>query len=53
MYTILIISILIVIVVLVLTLMTTSKAYDYKHTVDELDENQYVEENKSDLNKEE
>lgn len=34
MYTILIISVLIVILVLVLSVFTTSKAYQFKHTVD-------------------
>jgi flagellar basal body-associated protein FliL len=39
MFTVLIISIIIVIIVLVLALITTSKAYGFKHTIDELDEN--------------
>ncbi|MFS0864447.1 YtzI protein [Fredinandcohnia sp. 179-A 10B2 NHS] len=39
MLTILIISIIIVLVVLFLAVGTTSKAYQYKHTVDELDKN--------------
>ena len=34
MYTVLIISVIIVIVVLVLSVVTTSKAYQFKHTVD-------------------
>ena len=38
MYAVLIISIIIVIVVLILAVMTTSKAYTYKHTVDPLDD---------------
>jgi len=37
MYIILVISIIIVIAVLLLTVLTTSKAYQYKHTVDPLD----------------
>lgn len=37
MYTVLIISIIIVFVVLVLSVVTTSKAYQYKHTVDPLE----------------
>lgn len=39
MYTVLIISIIIVIIVLVLSVVTTSKAYQYKHTVDPLNGN--------------
>jgi uncharacterized protein YpmB len=38
MYTILVICIIIVIVVLALSLITTSKAYDYKHTIDPLED---------------
>lgn len=37
MYTILIISVLIVILVLVLSVFTTSKAYQFKHTVDPIE----------------
>ncbi|MCM3665938.1 YtzI protein [Mesobacillus subterraneus] len=37
MYTVLIISVIIVIIVLVLSVVTTSKAYQYKHTVDPID----------------
>lgn len=39
MYTVLIISVIIVIIVLVLSVVTTSKAYQYKHTVDPIDNN--------------
>ena len=39
MFTVLVISIIIVILVLVLSVATTSKAYQYKHTVDPLDNN--------------
>ncbi|KIY21092.1 YtzI protein [Mesobacillus subterraneus] len=39
MYTILIISVLIVILVLVLSVFTTSKAYQFKHTVDPIESN--------------
>jgi uncharacterized protein YxeA len=39
MFTILVICIIIVIIVLVLSVATTSKAYQYKHTVDPLDNN--------------
>jgi uncharacterized protein YpmB len=39
MYTVLIISIIIVIIVLILSVVTTSKAYQYKHTVDPVDNN--------------
>ncbi len=38
MFKILIITIIIIAVVLILSLVTTSKAYDYKHTVDPLEE---------------
>jgi uncharacterized protein YpmB len=43
MYTVLIISVIIVIIVLVLSVVTTSKAYQYKHTVDPINENNSVE----------
>ena len=42
MYTVLIISVIIVIVVLLLAVLTTSKAYQYKHTVDPLENNPYL-----------
>ncbi|MCM3725491.1 YtzI protein [Neobacillus cucumis] len=42
MYTVLVVGIIIVIVVLVLAVTTTSKAYTYKHTVDSLENNPYV-----------
>jgi|GEM_PF-577402 len=42
MFTVLVICILIVIFVLVLSVATTSKAYQYKHTVDPLDNNPYL-----------
>ncbi|WP_079510163.1 YtzI protein [Mesobacillus jeotgali] len=48
MYTVLIISIIIVIVVLVLSVLTTSKAYQYKHTVDPIENNSDLHENTSD-----
>ncbi|MBE4908393.1 YtzI protein [Bacillus luteolus] len=38
MYTVLIISIIIVFIVLILALITTSKAYGFKHTIDEPDQ---------------
>ncbi|QOR65969.1 YtzI protein [Cytobacillus suaedae] len=38
MYTVLIISIIIVFIVLILALITTSKAYGFKHTIDELEQ---------------
>lgn len=37
MYTVLIIAVIIVIIVLVLSVVTTSKAYQFKHTVDPVD----------------
>ncbi|MDX8367435.1 YtzI protein [Cytobacillus sp. IB215665] len=43
MLTVLIISIIIVLGVLFITLMTTSKAYQYEHTVDDLQENHHIE----------
>lgn len=42
MLTILIISIIIVLIVLFLAVGTTSKAYKYKHTVDDLDNNPHI-----------
>ncbi|NKE07996.1 MULTISPECIES: YtzI protein [Mesobacillus] len=39
MYTVLIISVIIVIIVLILSVVTTSKAYQFKHTVDPIDNN--------------
>jgi cell division protein FtsL len=42
MFTILVICIIIVIIVLVLSVATTSKAYQYKHTVDPLDNNPHL-----------
>jgi uncharacterized protein YpmB len=51
MYTVLIISVIIVIVVLILSVVTTSKAYQYKHTVDPIDENSNQKESKDEINK--
>lgn len=42
MYTVLVICIIIVIVVLLLAVLTTSKAYTYKHTVDPIEDNPYL-----------
>ncbi|WP_074432782.1 YtzI protein [Neobacillus jeddahensis] len=42
MYTVLVVSIIIVIVILVLAVGTTSKAYNYKHTVDPLENDPYT-----------
>jgi uncharacterized membrane protein len=42
MYTVLIISVVIVFVVLILSVMTTSKAYNYKHTVDPVEDNPHL-----------
>jgi hypothetical protein len=42
MYTVAVICIIIVIVVLILSVVTTSKAYTYKHTVDPLENNPYL-----------
>ncbi|MCM3575816.1 MULTISPECIES: YtzI protein [Mesobacillus] len=43
MYTVLIISVIIVIIVLILSVVTTSKAYQYKHTVDPIDSSNTLE----------
>lgn len=40
--TIIILSIVIVIIVLLLSVITTNKAYQYKHTVDPLEENPHL-----------
>jgi uncharacterized protein YpmB len=40
MYTLFVVSIIIIIVVLLLAVLTTSKAYSYKHTVDPIDDNE-------------
>ncbi|MFT4417254.1 YtzI protein [Fredinandcohnia humi] len=42
MLAVLIIGIIIVLIVLFLAVSTTSKAYQYKHTVDELEDNPFV-----------
>jgi len=52
-YAVLVVSIIIVIAVLLLSLITTTKAYDYKHTVDPLEDNRYLQENDQDSKKEE
>ena len=44
MYTVFVVCIVIVIVVLILAVITTSKAYSYKHTVDPLENNQNLNE---------
>lgn len=44
MYIIMIIAILIVFIVLILSVLTTSKAYTYKHKVDSVDNNPYLKE---------
>jgi hypothetical protein len=50
--TILVVSIVIVFVVLLLAVLTTSKAYSYKHTVDPLDNNPNIKnENSEETNK--
>ncbi|WML47238.1 YtzI protein [Neobacillus sp. PS3-34] len=43
MVTILVVGVIIVIVVLLLSVITTSKAYTYKHTVDPLESNPNIE----------
>jgi uncharacterized protein YxeA len=47
MLTILVVCIVIVIVVLLLAAITTSKAYSYKHTVDPIENNPYIDQAKS------
>ncbi|GGJ76171.1 Tfp pilus assembly protein FimT [Anoxybacillus voinovskiensis] len=42
MFTILVISLVIIAVVLVLAVATTSKAYQYKHTIDPVDNNPHL-----------
>ncbi|MED4223886.1 YtzI protein [Neobacillus cucumis] len=42
MYTVIVVGIIIVMVILLLAVTTTSKAYSYKHTVDSLDNNPYM-----------
>lgn len=54
MYTVLVVSIIIVVVVLLLSVITTSKAYDFKHSVDPLEDNPHLsnqKENTTDPNK--
>ena len=43
MFTVIVVGIIIVMVILLLAVTTTSKAYSYKHTVDSLDNNPYME----------
>ncbi|WP_082692928.1 YtzI protein [Bacillus sp. FJAT-29814] len=42
MYTVMVVSFIIVIVVLLLAVITTSKAYGFKHTVDPLENNPHL-----------
>ncbi|WP_462411237.1 YtzI protein [Neobacillus sp. Marseille-QA0830] len=42
MYIILVVGVIIVLAVLLLAVLTTSKAYSYKHTVDPIENNQYA-----------
>jgi cell division protein FtsL len=51
MITVLIICIVIVIVVLLLAVLTTSKAYSYKHSVDSLENNPHLDENEEEPHK--
>lgn len=51
MTTVLIICIIIVIVVLLLSVLTTSKAYSYKHSVDSLEDNPHMEKNEETTDK--
>jgi hydrogenase-4 membrane subunit HyfE len=53
MYIILIISIIIVLAVLLLSVVTTSKAYTYKHTVDPIDNNPHLKNQEGDNSEEE
>jgi hypothetical protein len=47
MYTIFVVCIVIVIVVLLLAVLTTSKAYSFKHTVDPIENNPYIDQEKN------
>ena len=47
MYTVMVVGIIIVIVVLLLAVGTTSRAYSYKHTVDSLEDNPYMDQEES------
>ncbi|WP_456277903.1 YtzI protein [Bacillus sp. AK128] len=47
MYTVLIISIIVVIIVLLLSVLTINKGYAYKQTVDQLEDNPYINEQDS------
>ena len=51
MYTIFVVCIIIVVAVLLLSVLTTSKAYSYKHTVDPLDNNPHLDQEKDQNNK--
>ncbi|MBO8178675.1 YtzI protein [Aeribacillus pallidus] len=42
-FTVLVISIIIIFLVILLSALTTSKAYQYKHTVDPIDNNPHLE----------
>ncbi|MCA1032477.1 YtzI protein [Bacillus timonensis] len=53
MYTVLVVSIIIIIVILLLAVITTSKAYDYQHKVDSLENNPYLHDENKNEKKEE
>jgi hypothetical protein len=48
----LVISIILIVIIIVVSVLTTSKAYDYKHTVDPLENNPHLD-NDNDQNKSE
>ncbi|PAQ14543.1 YtzI protein [Bacillaceae bacterium SAOS 7] len=52
MTTVLIIAIVIVIAVLIFTIMSISKGYQYKHTIDPIENNPHLQQNESEKNKE-
>lgn len=51
MYIVLILAVIIVLVVLLLAVITTSKAYSFKHTVDPINENTVMGQNTEDTGK--
>jgi uncharacterized membrane protein len=44
----LVISVILIIIVILVSVLTTSKAYDYKHTVDPIDDNPHLKNTEND-----
>jgi uncharacterized membrane protein len=44
----LIISVILIFIVILVSVLTTSKAYDYKHTVDPIEDNPHLKKNETD-----